>query len=61
MVDNSITYANIPDTKAQIASYLADIKSGLIPALPSGGKTVIVIWVGKSNPSANVLVFSRGS
>lgn len=47
MVNNSITFAAVPDLKAQIASYLADIKSGLIPTLPAGGKTLIAIWVGE--------------
>lgn len=59
MVDNSITYAAIPDTKQQIASYIADIKSGLIPHLPAGGKTLIAIWVGKFKNFSILVDFSR--
>ncbi|KAK4703666.1 hypothetical protein P7C70_g2550, partial [Phenoliferia sp. Uapishka_3] len=46
MVDNTITSANVPDTKAQFASYIADVESGLVPALPAGGRTLIAVWAG---------------
>lgn len=42
----SITSANVPDTKAQFASFIADIKSGLVPALPKGSRTLIAVWIG---------------
>lgn len=45
MVDNSIASASVPDAKAQIASYLADIQSGLVPHMGSG-RTLVAVWIG---------------
>lgn len=38
--------AQVPDVKAQISSFVADVASGLVSPLPPGGKTLVAVWAG---------------